>query len=106
MSRFRPALPERPFLRVLAAGLLVLACRSPAERDAARLAQLRDAAADGIEAADAYCAARSAARLQAERGGPDADALIEQLILAPEALDDYCEARSAHEAGHAPADTT
>jgi hypothetical protein len=106
MSRFRPVLPDRTLARVLAAAVVVLACRSPAERDAARLAQLREAAAAGLEAADAYCSARSAARRQAEQDGPGADALIEQLILAPEALDDYCESRSTHEAGHSPADST
>lgn len=105
MSRLPRPLPDTRLRLALAAGLLVLACRSPAERDAARLARLRDAAAEGIEAADAYCVARASARLRAERGGGDADAIIEELILAPEALDDYCESRSSHEDAHAPADS-
>lgn len=73
-----------------------VACGPP---EAAELRRAREDAAAGIEAAARYCAVRDsllALPLAPERR----DALLEELLQAPEPLDDYCSHLEEGSPGH------
>jgi hypothetical protein len=83
----------RPLLcAAMAAGLGVLAgCRNAAERRAADVAGLREEAAAGIVALEAYCTARDSVLAATRRAEPGAELALEQTLYAPDRVDDYCE---------------
>jgi len=81
----------------LLAVLALAACGSPAEREARDLRRLRERAAAGIEAVERFCSARDSAIAHVQRGGPDVETLLEEVLLTPVVLDDYCEDFRFHE---------
>jgi hypothetical protein len=66
-------------------------CRDAAERRAAEVADLRDRAADGLAAIEAYCTTRDSVLAASQRGAAGAELALEQTLYELDRLADYCE---------------
>jgi hypothetical protein len=89
---------------------LLAGCRDAVERRAAEVASLREDAAAGIDAVEAFCTARDSAIAAAERGDEGAERVLQEVLLARVVIDDYCEefryhSHDEHDPADPPSDT-